>query len=313
MAALRDDLKALQRRLSRDAGGAAPLSLTPSRIRSPWLLGGTLGRVLGRWRAPMRGLARAEAAPERQQALSRPSWGRDAVLPLQELSDPGRVLRVLWQAGSSPGWASPGPGRAPFRLLPCVGQNPDPQRVDGVAASLVLQNFARTEDRFRVNAQLLSAATGEIQWSEKIDIPGADLITVQDQVAERVIAGLRLGLSPEEQARIEELPTRSNEAYEVYLKGRDELFIVSSTGTLGTINVPRGGGAGPRLRREADSAAGAPSTTPRTTAVYHTLGALARHASGVPELPGRLCKVYVPACGTGPGGGGVGTGTPNAG
>src|SRR5262249_27531511 len=111
-------------------------------------------------------------------------------------------------------------------VAPYVGQNPDPQQVGrDLAVGLVLTgSFARSEGRFRVNAQLLHAESGEIQWSERIDIPGSDLITVQDRIVERVIAGLPLGVPPEEQARLDELPTRSNEAYEFYLKGRDRLF-----------------------------------------------------------------------------------------
>ena len=58
-------------------------------------------------------------------------------------------------------------------------------------------------------AQLVDTASGEILWSEKVDVPAQDLITVQDKLAERVVAGLRLTLTPEEQAKIEHRPTRS--------------------------------------------------------------------------------------------------------
>jgi serine/threonine-protein kinase len=239
MAAFRDDIKALQRRLSRDAGGAfpeAPRVPVPQRSRSPWLLGGTLGRVLGRWRTtPRRALGRL-GSPGRQSSVSRPaSWGSEtrptlAVLPFRNLAgDPDAAFYefsladgIITELGQLRSLVV----RPSAYVAPYVGQNPDPQQVGReLAAGLVLTgSFARSEDRFRVNAQLLNAATGEIQWSEKIDIPGADLITVQDRIAERVIAGLRLAVSPEEQARIEERPTRSNEAYEFYLKGRDHLF-----------------------------------------------------------------------------------------
>jgi len=76
----------------------------------------------------------------------------------------------------------------------------------------------------RVSCQLLDAASGEILWSEKMDIAARDLITVQDTIAERVTAGLRLKLTPEEQEKIERLPTQDPEAYEYYLRGRDLLY-----------------------------------------------------------------------------------------
>ena len=85
-------------------------------------------------------------------------------------------------------------------------------------------SFFRAPDRLRVTAQLVATATGEILWSDKVDVPAQDLITVQDKLAERVVAGLRLTLTPEEQAKIEQRPTRSAPAYEFYLRGRDLLL-----------------------------------------------------------------------------------------
>ena len=57
-------------------------------------------------------------------------------------------------------------------------------------------------DRLRVTAQLVATASGEILWSDKVDVPAQDLITVQDTLAERVVSGLRLTLTPEEQAGV---------------------------------------------------------------------------------------------------------------
>src|SRR5262245_66026588 len=61
-------------------------------------------------------------------------------------------------------------------------------------------------------------------WSEKIDSLASDLITLQDTIAERVISGLKLKLTEEEQQKIERPLTTSPEAYEFYLRGRDLLF-----------------------------------------------------------------------------------------
>src|SRR5207237_7736264 len=48
-------------------------------------------------------------------------------------------------------------------------------------------------------------------------------ITVQDTIAQRIADGLRIELSPEEQAGFEQRATYNAEAYEEYLKGRDSL------------------------------------------------------------------------------------------
>jgi TolB-like protein/Flp pilus assembly protein TadD len=111
-------------------------------------------------------------------------------------------------------------------VAPYVGQSVDPRRVgEELAASLVLSGgFIRTPERMRVTAQLIEAASGEILWSDRIDLLSRDLLDVQDEIAERLLAGLRLRLTAEEQERIERPLTRSPEAYEFYLRGRDALL-----------------------------------------------------------------------------------------
>src|SRR5438445_10082085 len=50
-------------------------------------------------------------------------------------------------------------------------------------------------------APLIKTGAGEILWSEKIDSPARDLITLQDTIAERVISRLKLKLTEEEQEK----------------------------------------------------------------------------------------------------------------
>ena len=106
-----------------------------------------------------------------------------------------------------------------------AGQNVDPRRVgEDLATPFVLVgSFIKTPDRFRVTAQLIKTATGEILWSEKIDSHARDLITLQDTIAERVISGLKVKPEAEQEKREKPLTT-SPEAHEFYLRGRDLLF-----------------------------------------------------------------------------------------
>lgn len=107
-----------------------------------------------------------------------------------------------------------------------VGQNIDPQQVgeDLAVSTVLVGSFIKAADRFRVTTQLISTATGEIVWSDKIDLDARDLITIQDTIAEHVITGLKLKLTDEEQQKIDKPLTDSAEAYEFYLRGRDLLF-----------------------------------------------------------------------------------------
>jgi serine/threonine-protein kinase len=228
MATLRDDLKALMRQLTLETGlvptEATATLLAPQRARTTWLLGGTLGRVFGRRR---RGAADAPSRPA--------SWGTEtketiAVLPFRNISgDPQTsfyefgladgVITDLGQVGSLV-------VRPSSYIAPYVGQSPDPRQVgEELAVGCVLVGtFLKAGDRFRVTAQLVSTGSGEILWSDKIDVAATDLITLQDAIAARVIEGLRVKPTAEEQEKIERPLTRSTEAYEFYLQGRDHLF-----------------------------------------------------------------------------------------
>jgi eukaryotic-like serine/threonine-protein kinase len=103
------------------------------------------------------------------------------------------------------------------------GQPADPSdvgrelNVDAVLSA----GFIHVAERFRVNAQLLDVKTGEIIWSDRVDASADDIIAVQDEITKRIVDGLRLELSPDEQAGLAQPKTVNAEAYEEYLRGRD--------------------------------------------------------------------------------------------
>ncbi len=81
--------------------------------------------------------------------------------------------------------------------------------------------FIRAGDRLRVTAQLLEVASGDILWSDRIDAEGADILAMQDGIAHRILEGLRLELTDLETEKLNRRATDSAEAWEAYLKGRD--------------------------------------------------------------------------------------------
>jgi serine/threonine protein kinase/tetratricopeptide (TPR) repeat protein len=81
--------------------------------------------------------------------------------------------------------------------------------------------FLRSGDKLRVTAQLLDVLTGEILWSDRIDAEGSDILTLQDGIAQRILEGLRLELSDHEQEKLGRRLTDNAEAWEEYLRGRD--------------------------------------------------------------------------------------------
>src|SRR6266536_3147959 len=103
------------------------------------------------------------------------------------------------------------------------GQATDPRavgrelNVDAVLSA----GFIHVGERFRVNAQLLDVKSGEIIWSDRVDASADDIIAVQDEITQRIVDGLRLELSPDEEAGLAQPATVNAEAYEEFLRGRD--------------------------------------------------------------------------------------------
>ena len=103
------------------------------------------------------------------------------------------------------------------------GQQIDPREVGRElnVNAVLAAGFIHAGERFRVTAQLLDVRSGDILWSDRIDTSAADIITVQDTIAQRIVEGLSLELSPAEQVGIAKPATESAAAYEEYLRGRD--------------------------------------------------------------------------------------------
>ncbi len=88
-------------------------------------------------------------------------------------------------------------------------------------SAVLAASFLRAGDRLRVTAQLLDVHSGDLLWSDRIDAAAADIIALQDMIAQRIVDGLRLELSQDEQADLAQPATGSAAAYEEYLRGRD--------------------------------------------------------------------------------------------
>lgn len=91
-----------------------------------------------------------------------------------------------------------------------------------LGASHVLSgSLRRAGNRLRINAQLLDATTDFPIWSERYDREMEDVFAVQDEIASKIAAALRITLSPQEQEALAAKPTENLQAYDLYLRGRN--------------------------------------------------------------------------------------------
>jgi eukaryotic-like serine/threonine-protein kinase len=103
------------------------------------------------------------------------------------------------------------------------GQQRDPREIGKElnVSAVLTAGFIHSGERFRVTAQLIDVASGELLWSDRIDTAASDIIALQDTIAQRIVEGLSVELSPAEQVGIGKASTRNPLAYEQYLRGRD--------------------------------------------------------------------------------------------
>src|SRR5205085_4912808 len=72
--------------------------------------------------------------------------------------------------------------------------------------------------RVRVNTQLIDTRTDTHVWAEKFDRELSDIFVIQTELAEKIVAQLRLSLTPREKAALTDRTTTDVEAYDHYLQ-----------------------------------------------------------------------------------------------
>ena len=78
----------------------------------------------------------------------------------------------------------------------------------------------RSDDRVRVNTQLVDALTGQHLWAKAYDRKAGDIFAVQDDIASKVAAEMEVQLTEGEQARIARGHAGDPQAYDLYLRAR---------------------------------------------------------------------------------------------
>ncbi|HEV8703152.1 MAG TPA: protein kinase [Candidatus Polarisedimenticolia bacterium] len=88
------------------------------------------------------------------------------------------------------------------------------------AAYVLAGSLRRAGTRLRITTQLVDTHTDFPLWSERYDREMKDVFEVQDEIAQKIAAALRIQLSPQEQQALAAKPTDNLQAYDLYLRGR---------------------------------------------------------------------------------------------
>jgi adenylate cyclase len=116
--------------------------------------------------------------------------------------------------------------RVPARTSSFVfkGKNEDVRRIGQVLnVETVLEGSVRKSgSRLRIAAQLIKVADGFHLWSERYDREMKDVFDIQDDITRAIVDALQVQLGTAPDAPLVKEQTASAEAYQLYLKGREQ-------------------------------------------------------------------------------------------
>ena len=102
---------------------------------------------------------------------------------------------------------------------------------DSLGVSNILEgSVQRSGSRLRVQVRLVDPRDGSTRWSEIYDRDVKDIFAVQSEIADAVARELDLRLGEQTLARIKRGSTRNVAAYELYLRGNDQMLFRSDSG-----------------------------------------------------------------------------------
>ena len=92
------------------------------------------------------------------------------------------------------------------------------------ADSVLTGSILKSDDDLQISARLVDVAAGGCLWSGDVDGTTADIFASREEISQGVAAALHLRLSDAQLRAIGKAGTRSVEAYELYLRGRQFFF-----------------------------------------------------------------------------------------
>jgi serine/threonine protein kinase/Flp pilus assembly protein TadD len=94
-----------------------------------------------------------------------------------------------------------------------------------IGVDAVMEGSVRkVKDRLRINAQIVSVADGYHIWSGQFDREVMDVFSIQEEIAQNIVAAMEVEISDKEKRALETSPTDDVDAYVYYLRGRSFFY-----------------------------------------------------------------------------------------
>lgn len=103
------------------------------------------------------------------------------------------------------------------------------------ARYIVSGSLRQAGEHIRINAQLVDTGTGANIWAERYEGHSTEILALQDDVRTKIVAALKVKLTPEEAELLSRPITDSPEAYDAYLRARQQESFFTKDSTLAAI------------------------------------------------------------------------------
>jgi adenylate cyclase len=227
-----EPVRAYRVRMDPGAAGVTK-AIKPRRVR--WLValavGGVLLAAIGSagWRFYLQPLLQERSFAE-QTALPLPDKPSIAVLPFDNMSaDPAQEYFSDGITESLITHLSQLSGLFVIARNTAFTYKDHPVNVPQVGRELgvryVLEgSVQRADDRVRITAQLIDAATGFHVWADRYDRELKDVFALQDEVTETIVSALEIELTENDRQGLTQRYTNSLEAYDLFLRGLEQYW-----------------------------------------------------------------------------------------
>jgi adenylate cyclase len=103
---------------------------------------------------------------------------------------------------------------------------------EALRVNYILEGSVRTAGkRIRITAQLINARDGYQLWAERFDSFVEDIFDLQNEVSQKIADALKISLTESERQLLAKKPTDDLRAYDLYMQGRELLYLKGKRNT----------------------------------------------------------------------------------